>query len=164
MKVQLQNNWVEGQHARWPRLAIGFCIIIRSCVIIFTSLGKVALWEDEALTALIAQGVWRTGDTSAVVGHNIVAYRGGILLRGLYDRSAPPLPSYLASPFIGLLGASSWAARLPFAICGLLGVIAILRWLYRTSEPPAVWCVVGMAVLGNGHSSRISTGFSCNSP
>ena len=37
---------------------------------------------DEALTALPALGVWRTGDTTAVVGDNIVGYLNGSLLVG----------------------------------------------------------------------------------
>ncbi|HSV14981.1 MAG TPA: hypothetical protein VLI90_12045, partial [Tepidisphaeraceae bacterium] len=65
-------------------------------MLIFARLGHYPLWDDEAITAMTARAVWRTGDTSARVDdHNLLAYRNGLLLRDLKDRFTPPLQFYL---------------------------------------------------------------------
>ena len=60
---------------------------------LFARLDHHALWDDEALTALASRGILESGDTKAINGHNIVAYRSGLLLINLRDRSTPPLTS-----------------------------------------------------------------------
>lgn len=120
-----------------------------SAAMIFTRLGHYALWDDEANTALFAKSVWRTGDATAVVGHNIVAHTGGAELRGLRNRSIPPLGYYLAAPFVGLLGDTALAARLPFAICGVLTVAFLAYWLWRDGVDVHTWVLMAIAVVGN---------------
>ena len=95
----------------WAHTAIGLTILLASALLIFARLGHYALWHDEAGTALSAIGVWRTGDTIAVIDHNIFAYESGKELRNLHLRYMQPLPSYLAAPFVGLMGNSSLGAR-----------------------------------------------------
>src|SRR5450755_4287586 len=80
-------------------------ILIGSFLLIFVQLGHYPLWDDEAITAMTARGVWRTGDTSAWVDdHNLLAYRNGLLINHFADRYTPPLQFYLLAPFLGLLG------------------------------------------------------------
>src|SRR5688572_30746883 len=86
--------------AAGPPIAAG--TLVASAALLFSGLGRYALWEDEAVTALHAQGVWRTGDTTAVVGRNVVGYRAGSPLSGLRERYTPPLACYMAAPFVGL--------------------------------------------------------------
>jgi hypothetical protein len=133
----------------WPKAAIAATILLGSATLLFARLGHYALWDDEAITALHAEGVWRTGDTSAVVGHNIVGYRQGTPLRGLRERYMPPLPSYLAALPVGLAGGGALAARVPFALCGLACVGLILRWVHQERVTLTTWALVGLAVLGN---------------
>src|SRR3984885_4305709 len=98
-------------------------ILAASAILLFARLGHYALWDDEAITAMTARGVWRTGDTSAWVDdHNLLAYRNGLLIKHFADRYTPPLQFYLLAPFMGLLGESSFVCRLPFAICGVISV------------------------------------------
>src|SRR5204863_6833488 len=104
------------QPRRLFMLAALVAVGIVSALLLFIRLGHYALWDHEAGTALSAIGIWRTGDTTALLDHNLVAYESGKDLRHLHERLMPPLPAYLAAPFIGLLGANSWAARLPFAL------------------------------------------------
>src|SRR5207237_5970385 len=112
-------------------------------------LGGCALWEDEAVTALHALGVWRTGDTTAVIGHNVVGYRAGSTLVGLRERYTSPLAFYMAAPFVGLLGRDPLAARLPSALCGLAAV-ALMLWCARgVRADPVTWGLLALAVLGN---------------
>ena len=97
------------------RSTIAIATLVTSAILLFARLGHYALWDDEANTALIGQGVWRTGDTSAVVGHNVVAYHNGAELENLKERYMPPLQYYIAAPFVGPNDPSSFLARLPFA-------------------------------------------------
>jgi hypothetical protein len=125
-------------------------ILIGSIVLIFTRLGHYALWDDEAITAMTARGVWRTGDTSAWADdHNLLAYRNGLLINHFADRYTPPLQFYLLAPFMGLLGESSFVCRLPFAICGVISVVLMLRWMWRAKPEPVVWWGAAVLILTN---------------
>ena len=139
----------ETQNSRQLKWIITVLVLLVSAFFLFARLGHYALWDDEANTALIAQGVWQTGDTSAVVGDNLVAFRDGWTLKNLHERATPPLSFYLTAPFIGLLGETAWAARLPFALCGFGTVLLILRWLWRDRASVLTWVLVAMGLLGN---------------
>jgi hypothetical protein len=131
-----------------PLLATSIMLIM-AAVLLFTHVGHYALWDDEANTALIAQGICQTGDTSALVGHNVVAYEGGWELKHLRERYIPPLPAYLTALSFSLLGPTTLAARLPFALCGL-GFFALAGlWLYRDSTDPWTWGLTTFALLTN---------------
>ena len=94
---------------------------------LFAGLGHHALWDDEALTALASRGILESGDTKVIDGHNIVAYRSGLLLSNLCDRSTPPLTSYLVAPSIWLFGDTAFAARFLCAVLGMtIMVLAVL--------------------------------------
>src|SRR5262249_47184703 len=88
-------------------------------LLLFVRIGHYPLWDDEAQTCLISRSVARTGDTSAVLGQNIVAYRQGILIHDFKERTSPPLQFFLEAPFVGANGTSSGAARIPSALLGL---------------------------------------------
>jgi hypothetical protein len=115
------------------RVAILTVLLFTGCaaILLFARLGHYALWDDEAGTALTAKGVLRTLDTSALVDqHNVFAYRNGALLDNLKVRYWAPLQSYFVAPFLAALGEqSAFAARLPFALCGL-GVVALTAWWF----------------------------------
>lgn len=129
-------NWI---------LLTAICI---AAVLLFTRLGVYSLWDDEAYTALVAQGVWKTGDTTAQIGVNLVAPGNAFSLVGTKERSQPPLMFYLAAPSIGLLGPTSLAARLPFALIGLAAVSGIIVWA-RRSAALGEYVAVVLATLGN---------------
>jgi hypothetical protein len=117
-------------------------------VLLFTRLGHNALWDDEALTALGAKGVMQTGDTSISVGlGNLVAFRGGISVRGLSERSTPPLANYLTAVSFLLFGINAWSARLPFALFGFATAALMLLWVHRKNWPTILVLALGM--LGN---------------
>ncbi len=123
--------------------------VLGAGLLLFLRLGNSALWDDEATTALYAQSVWRTGDAHAVLGHNLVAYRSGLELRNLKNRVIPPLPFYLAAPFVGAAPGSALAARLPFALCGLATVALILLWLWQARGRLSTWILVTSGLLTN---------------
>ncbi len=134
---------------RRAEAVIAAAILAGSAALIFTRLGHYAFWNDEAYTALLAKSVWRTGDTHAVVGHNIIAFQGGAALENLRHRFDPPLAYYLAAPFLGILGDSTLAGRLPFALCGLATVALMVWWAWRERASRLTWLVLAVAVLGN---------------
>ncbi len=97
------------------------------------TIGEYALWDDEANTALFAKSVWATGVPSAIVGENIVAFRHGVELTDGVNRFMPPLTYYIAAPFVGLLGNSAIAARLPFYLIGLSGIFLAFRYVRKVA-------------------------------
>jgi len=105
------------------------------------NLGHYALWDDEASTALFAQSVWETGDTSAWRGDNLLAFQNGSELNESWKaRYVSPLQYYVAAPFLGWLGATAFAARLPFWLVGMLAFALLLYRLFQQEASPfVVW-------------------------
>lgn len=104
-------------------------------IMLFSRLGHYSLWDDEAMVALSSQGISSSGDTIATHGDNIVAYRSGLLLHGLCDRSTPPLAAYLAALSIWLFGPTSFAARIPFALIGM-SLMCLVVWVLKKIKVP----------------------------
>ena len=132
----------------WVR-TIALITFAIAAVLIFTRLGHYALWDDEANTALIGEGVWATGDTSAMIGQNVVAYANGYELKNLRARLIPPLQYYLVAPFVGPSPGSALMARLPFALFGVATVALLLHWLRRVSTNRMLWAVFCIALVCN---------------
>jgi hypothetical protein len=151
IRINPEARMTKGQaRGRQPGAAFfATMLLVGASVLLFARLGYYTLWDDEAQTALNAEGVLQTGDTSAVIGHNVNAYRGGQLLRGLRNRFPSPLQAYVVAPFLALIGRTALAARLPFALCGLACVALIVRWLWRARASPLTWALTTIAVLGN---------------
>jgi len=154
-RVSEQNKTQSGNGNKMPiptirqKTIIGLAVILASAFLLFFNLGHYALWDDESETALGAQGVLATGDTTAVIGHNIQARRGGINLIHLHDRVTPPLPTYLMAASFRVFGVSTFAARLPVALCGLLTIGLILWWMWKSDAILQTWLLMAVAILGN---------------
>lgn len=134
---------------RYKKIILAVLVLLCASFLLFFNLGYYALWDDEADTALFAQSVWRTGDTNALLDHNLVAHTDGMELKDLRNRYLPPLQFYLAAPFAGLAPGSSGAARWPFAFCGLLTIALMLYWLWRDQASIRIWGIASMGILGN---------------
>ena len=129
-------------------IAVSAGMLVIAAILLFTRLGHYALWDDEALDALSAKAIRLTGDTTAMIGQNLIAYRGGILLKGLRHQGMPPLPGYTAALGISLGGETAFGARWAFALCGLLTVALLLRFLMRRAEP-RFFLLFCAAMVGN---------------
>ncbi len=103
-------------------------ICILAAFLIFTNLGSVYLWEDEAETALVAKTIWTNGIPKITDGVNYFYQEQGKRV-GMGDVWAwtPWLQFYLASASLKLFGWNAWAARLPFAFIGFLGIPLFFR-------------------------------------
>lgn len=117
--------------------------------LLFARLGEYALWDDEANTSLFGLGVWKTGDTSATIGDNVIGYRSGLELNGLKNRLIAPLQYYVVAPFVGLGQPDPFFSRLPFVLFGLGAVLLALYWLWKDQAPLHVWVLVGLGIIGN---------------
>jgi len=137
--------------ARW--LAQGLALWLLMACLILTRLGAGAFWDDEANTALFAHNLWHHGDLWAARGPNLIAYSSGIELKELggklVNRAMPPLAYVLAAPFVGTLGLSEGAARLPFALCALLTVALLLRWLRRDGADRRLFLLFAVALISH---------------
>ena len=105
--------------AKWPAFAAALLILLAG-VLLFARLGHYPLWDDEATTAMFGRNVLATGDTSAVVGHNIMAFRNGRELVDKKLRYLPPLQYWAVAAGAAIFGETNFAARFPFAAAGLL--------------------------------------------
>lgn len=123
--------------------------VIFAAFLLFTNLGHYALWDDETMVSLAAEGILKTGDTTMLLDNNIVAYRSGLVLKNLADRSTPPLSSYITASSFSLFGKSAWAARLPFALMGI-SLMGFAAWIIGNSKltqsEVTIWCI---GILGN---------------
>jgi hypothetical protein len=110
-------------------------------ILLFTLMGlkwmnSYTLWDDEANTALFAQAVHKTGDTTAQLGHNLIAYRQGAELNeNLKARYVSPLQYYFLAPFINPNHPDPFQARIPFFILTLISLILIYRRLILLNLP-----------------------------
>jgi len=131
------------------KVALTTFVLLLSAMFLFVNLGTYALWDDEAETALLAQGVLATGDTSAVVGHNLNARRGGINLKGLAERLTPPLPTYVMAASFALGAENAFWARLPFAIGGMIAVGIMLVLLWKNQGSNWNFLIFAIVLMGN---------------
>src|SRR5437867_1953071 len=94
-----------------------------AAVLLFGSLAERSLWQDEAETALLAKNILSFGKPVAFDGRNVVSQEAGKEFGpDRLWRWSPWLQYGIAALSIGLLGPTTLAARLPFAILGLLCV------------------------------------------
>jgi 4-amino-4-deoxy-L-arabinose transferase-like glycosyltransferase len=156
MNENINKNWhdrlrAEWQNARRARQIIFVVVLTVAALFLFWNLGHYSLWADEAHVALPAKGIMATGDTSVVLDHgNIAAYSNGIILHNLHnlhDRNTPPLSAYLAAGSFAVFGVNTWAARLPFALLGLVTIALILWWARKV--PPPVLATLALGLLCN---------------
>jgi len=117
--------------------------------LLLARLGHYALWDDEANTAIFASNLWSFQDLLAWDGINIIAYRDGLELTGIKNRVYPPFQYVWAAPWLGLLGRTALAARLPFVVAAFAGFGLWVYWLRKSRAAWNVQLLTFMALLGN---------------
>lgn len=131
------------------RVVLAVLFLLASGIMLFARLGNYSLWDDETMVTLAARGILDTGDTTAVHGKNLTAFREGFVLRGLADRSTPPLSSYVTAASMGMFGFSPLAARIPFALMGFGLMLLTAFLLLRSNLSAATLGICFVAILGN---------------
>ena len=119
------------QLKNWPSFLLAALFVLLGGFLLFSSLGTYALWDDEAGTAMHGISVSQTGDTGALVGNNLVAFRNGVALKNLKDRTVSPLQYYVCALFMTFGPATSLFARIPFSLAGLAALTLIALWINR---------------------------------
>lgn len=103
-------------------------MLILACFFLFKNLGNIYLWEDEAVTALLARSTLRLGYPTGFDGVNRIIPAVGV--DSPYWINEPWLPFYVLAFFFWLFGESTFTARLPFVLFGL-GAIGLTYILSR---------------------------------
>jgi 4-amino-4-deoxy-L-arabinose transferase-like glycosyltransferase len=103
----------------WPLAAI----LALAAALILPNLGRDHLWSDEGDTAVLARNILRDGVPTAWDGVTFTdSDYGARLSPDLVMVSSPWMQYYVAAAAFALLGESPFAARLPFALLGLLTI------------------------------------------
>ena len=98
-------------------------LLILAAALILPNLDDRYLWDDEAETALLAKNILRFGVPVAWDGASLISQECGTDYDANYLwRQTPWLPIYITAVSFALLDAGTFAARLPFALLGLLSV------------------------------------------
>jgi len=106
--------------------AAALAVVLVSASLIFFSLDQRILWIDEAETALLGRSILDRGVPTAFDGRNIISQEAGREYGPDYVwRWTPWLDKYLAAAAFAVLGESTFAARFPFALLGLLCVVSV---------------------------------------
>jgi hypothetical protein len=131
-------NW----HEKWVQVIRGrlrthfnilvFLLIVGlSAVLCFCGLGRRTLWQDEGETAVLSRRVLIDGVPGVLSRYNLVE-------QGLsqYDRKYrwtyhPWGQFYLAAASFAVFGQTNFAARLPFALCGVFTVALLYIFVWR---------------------------------
>src|SRR5688572_23156108 len=113
----------------WPVL------LAAAAVLLLTGLSRRDLWSDEAHTAIFARAILREGLPVGFDGLNSASTEVGADLdaKGLL-RWSPWLQYYVAALSFAVFGEGTAAARLPFALVGLLCVPLTWWWTRRLFE------------------------------
>ncbi len=112
------------------RRAVALGVLTASGVLLFWNLGRPALWQDEAETALRAQSILESGLPRTSLGGVLVTAQPSLARRegngdGVWTWNTW-LPAYLCAASFAVLGRTPLAARAPFALAGLLALF--LAW------------------------------------
>ncbi len=129
--------------------AIRAGLLVLGAGLLLFRLGRPALWQDEAETALRAMSIQQTGlprmalDGVVVTAQrSLVKYEGNA--RGIWIWNTW-LPAYLTAASFATLGQTPFAARLPFALAALASLWLFLRLFEEDAGPP--WAAESGLVL-----------------
>ena len=102
-------------------ILILLCLL--AAVILFTNLGNIYLWQDEAETAVLAKNTLKFGVPRAFDGENLITniYEDSCMYKGW--KYAAWLQFYLVAMSFWLFGETTFAARIPFALFGVGSVV-----------------------------------------
>lgn len=122
------------RHRRRSLLAGAALTAAAACLLLWR-LEVPLLWQDEAETANVAEGVLLYGYPSPWDGEHLVTQQGGrdsVRIAGRLLWAGQPWPQhYMAAAGLALLGHGTSGARAPFALAALLSVPIFFAWRLR---------------------------------
>lgn len=131
-----------------PVLAL---VLAATAYLLLANLGETWLWTDEAEAACLGRSILREGVPTAFDGRNYLS-QWVVAKREDFDDDlvwvlSPWLQLYVCAGSFALLGVTTLAARLPFALVGILDVLAIHALALRATGDRRV-ARVAAALLG----------------
>lgn len=134
--------------SRMALAAVAVLLSIGACLV-FAALGDRALWDDEAQTAILGRQVLRHGLPMMQATDNLPTDRAD--RADFNDRLVFTwntwLPPYLVAASFAVLGESEFAARLPFALAGLLTMLLVVAAARRMSPDQPWYAVLALLLL-----------------
>ena len=116
-------------------------VILLSCLCVYLGLkglDNALFWDDEAQVAVIAKNYLQSGHLTGWDGRNLYAYRNGGLLDEHLQLRVQPLDILITAGAFKVFGVSTWSARIPFVILGLL-VIPLLLMILKLEFNDEYW-------------------------
>jgi hypothetical protein len=130
-------NLIPDSIPAWKDRYLGLILLLGGFLLFWDLSGR-CLWEDEAETALLGKNIIRFGLPYAYDGTNVVSQE---IAREFGPdflwRWSPWMQFYIAAASMFCFGATTLAARLPFAILGFLSIpltYALAQRLYRSAN------------------------------
>src|SRR5512136_2288684 len=118
--------------ASWLRSKFPWLLLLAGLLLLLPNLGNIYLWQDEAETALLSQRLGTYGLPLAFDGRNLIR-QAPMDIQYTADYVwvyHPWLPFYWTALSFKLFGATTVAARLPYALAGL-GTALLLYYSVR---------------------------------
>jgi 4-amino-4-deoxy-L-arabinose transferase-like glycosyltransferase len=123
---------MHGRTRTLPLLAPALVLAV-AATFLFARLGQRYLWQDEAQTALLSRTVLEHGVALGTDGRNFFSQEVGAEYGAHYLwRWHTWLPFYVTAGSFRLLGVTTLAARLPFALFGLATILLSYRYALAT--------------------------------
>lgn len=121
------------QRGRSARVEAGLLALL-AAALLFANLGGPRLWSDEGDTAVFARTIAERGLPWAWDGRTFTdSDKGQRLTPDLLMVGTPWLPYYVTAASFLAFGESAFAARAPFAACGVLAVLLLHRLVLRAT-------------------------------
>jgi hypothetical protein len=129
----------------WPLLIVAAA----GMALILTDLGSDYLWEDEGDTAVLALSVVKHGVPKAWDGVTFFdSDKGTRETENLTMVSHPWLQFYVTALSFRIFGESAFAARLPFALAGVMTILLVYLFVWQvTSNRWSSFCAAALLVL-----------------
>jgi len=105
-------------------------LVLLGGALLFPRLGDAYLWVDEAETALLGKNILTYGYPRMYDGRNLMNYYPPLHNEDYVEVVLPWLPYYVSAVSFYFLGVDTFAARFPFAVCGLI-VIGLFPVIVR---------------------------------
>ncbi|HET7784870.1 MAG TPA: hypothetical protein VFL36_02775 [Myxococcales bacterium] len=167
---------MTGMGARAHGVAIA-AVLGAAAALLFSRLGAVYLWQDEALTAILGERMMRHGKPLSWDGVNVVtqdnfaaedfasidgrtgsaeAAIGYFKARGDFKEDTTwvlhPWGQFLAAGLsLAALGHGTWQARLPFALAAFCTVLLLYMYAARAFASRSVALVAALLLTGNSY-------------
>jgi hypothetical protein len=134
IRVETSKPAAERIKAELKKRRFLLCLLGVESALLFKALGNSAFWIDEAINGQLGKNILLLGYPTKWDGQYLVEpYFDVEATRGVIEVTHVWIQYYLTAFSLALFGNNTVAARLPFAICGLLTVAAVYYLARRVS-------------------------------